>query len=149
MRRSTPLGLLAIMLLFLAPGLEAQDVTGTWTLTYSAPGRAGEAMERSMEFTFQQEGTTVTGTTEFARMGRRPGGGGGRNVPAPDPIQIKDGMMEDGKLTFTVSRAMGQQAISMVFVGTVSGTTMEGTVTTSGGRRGGGEVPFKGVKKEG
>jgi hypothetical protein len=138
-----------MLLLFLAPPLQAQDVTGDWVLTYTAAGRGGEAMERSMEFTFTQEGSTVTGTTVFARMGQRPGGGGGRNVPDPQPIEIKDGKLEGDQLTFVVSRSMGQQAITMTFVATVSGNTMEGTLTTTGGRRGGGEVPFKGVKKEG
>ena len=82
-------------------------------------------------------------------MGQRPGGGGGRAVPDPEPIEIKDGKMEGDKLTFTVSRGMGEQVITMTFAATVSGNTMEGTMTTAGGRRGGGEVRLKGVKKEG
>jgi hypothetical protein len=149
MRRTAPFGFLALLLLLSAPSLQAQDVTGDWVLTYTAPGRGGEAMERSMEFTFQQEGTTVTGTTVFARMGQRPGGGGGRDVPEPQPIEIQDGKMEGDQLTFVVSRSMGNQTLTMTFVGTVSGNTMEGTLTNAGGMRGGGDVPFKGVRKEG
>ena len=150
MRRIAPIGFLAALLLFLTPQLQAQDVTGDWVLTYTAAGRGGEAMERSMEFTFTQDGSTVTGTTVFARMGQRPGGGGGRAIQEPEPIEISDGKMEGDKLTFTVSRSMGQRSISMVFVATVSGNTMEGTLTTVGGMRTGeGETPFTGVKKEG
>ena len=149
MPRIAPFWFLAMLLLFLAPPLQAQDVTGDWVLTYTAAGRGGEAMERSMEFTFVQEGSTVTGTTVFARMGQRPGGGGGGAVPDPEPIEIKDGKMEGDKLTFVISRSMGQQTITMTFAATVSGDTMEGTLTTAGGRRGGGEVPLKGVRKEG
>ncbi|MGD2122103.1 MAG: hypothetical protein PVJ76_10185 [Gemmatimonadota bacterium] len=149
MRRIAPLGFLAVLLLFLTPSLQAQDVTGDWVLTYTTAGRGGEAMERSMEFTFTQDGSTVTGTTVFARMGRPPGGGAGRNVPDPEPIEINNGKMEGDKLTFVVSRSMGQQEITMTFMATVSGNTMEGTLTTAGGRQGGGEVPFTGAKKEG
>jgi hypothetical protein len=108
-------------------------------------------MERSMEFTFQQNGPTVTGTTVFAPMGQRPGGGGGRNVPEPQEIAIKDGKMEGDKLTFTVARTMAQRniTITMTFAATVSGDNMEGTLTTSGGMRGSRETTFKGVRKEG
>jgi hypothetical protein len=113
MPRIAPFGFLAMLLLFLVPPLQAQDVTGDWVLTYTAAGRGGEAMERNMEFTFVQEGSTVTGTTVFARMGQRPGGGGGRAVPDPQPIEIQDGKMEGDKLTFVISRGMGQQTITM------------------------------------
>jgi hypothetical protein len=149
MRRIVSYGLTGLFLMLLAPPVHAQDVTGTWVLTYTTQGRGGEAMERTMEFTFAQEGSTVTGTTVFSFMGRRPGGGGGRNVPEPQEIEIEDGTMEGDQLTFTIARSMGQRSITMTFVATVSGNTMEGTLTTAGGMRGGGEVPFTGEKKEG
>jgi hypothetical protein len=146
MRRVVPLGLLAALLLLFVPSLRAQDVTGTWTLTYTMAGRGGQAMERSMEFTLHQEGAVVTGTT-MMQMGRRPGGAG--EAPAPQEVAIQDGKMEGNKLTFTLSRGMGERTLTMVFEGTVTGSTMDGTLTQSGGMGGGEPVPFKGVKKEG
>jgi hypothetical protein len=146
MRRIVPLGLTAILLIFFVGPLQAQDVTGDWTLTYTMMGRGGQEMERSMEITFLQDGATVTGTT-MMQMRRRPGGGG--DPPAPQEVAIEDGKMEGDKLTFTISRGMGERTMIMTFTGTVSGATMEGTMAISGGMGGGEPVPFKGVKKEG
>ena len=148
MRRIVPLGLMAILFMFMAPGLEAQDVSGTWTLTYSQMGRDGQSAERTMEITFEQEGAAVTGTTMMQMRGR-PGGGGGA-PPAPQEVTIDGGKMEDGQLTFNIVRGQGERSMTMVFSSTVSGNTMEGTLAVTGGMRGGGEpVPFEGVKKEG
>ena len=146
MRRIVLLGLLGSLSLFMVPTLQAQDVTGTWTLTYSMMGRGGEPMERSMEFTFLQDGATVTGTT-MMQMGRRPAAG--EQPPAPQEIAIQDGKVDGNKLTFTITRGMGERTMTMVFEGTVTSNTMEGTLTQSGGMGGGEPVPFKGVKKEG
>ena len=147
MRRIIPLGLTAILLLFFVGPLQAQNVTGDWTLTYTMMGRGGQEMERTMEITFLQDGATVTGTTMMQMRGR-PGGGGG-NPPAPQEVAIEDGKMEGDQLTFTINRDMGERSFSMAFTGTVSGAAMEGTMAMSGGRGGGEPVPFKGVKKEG
>ncbi len=145
MRRIVPFGFMAILLLFPVPGLEAQDVSGTWTLTYSMMGRqGGQAREVSMDVTFTQEGSAVSGTALMAMGGRRGGGG------EPQPIPLSDVELEGDKLTFTVTRGQGERSFSFVFNGTVAGTAMEGTMTRSGGMRGGGQpTPFKGVKKEG
>jgi len=148
MRRIVPLGLMAILFMFMAPGLEAQDVSGTWTLTYSQMGRDGQSAERTMEITFEQEGAAVTGTTMMQMRGR-PGGGGG-TPPAPQEVTIDGGKMEDGQLTFNIVRGQGERSMTMVFTAKVAENTMEGTLAMTGGMRAGGEpVPFKGVKKEG
>ncbi len=148
MRRFVPLGLMATLLMFLATPLQAQDVTGDWTITYSQMGRqGGQAREVSMEVTLLQDGAAVTGTTMMAMRGR-PGGGG--DPPAPQEVEISDGTMEDGKLTFSIVRGMGERTMTMVFTGTVEGNAMEGTMSMAGGMMGGREpIPFKGVKKEG
>ena len=147
MRRLVPLGLMATLLMFLATPLQAQDVTGSWTITYSQMGRqGGQAREVSMEVTFLQDGATVTGTTMMAMRGR-PGGGG--EPPAPQEVAIEDGTMEGNVLTFTINRGMGERTMSMVFTGTVEGNAMEGTMAMSGGMGGGEPIPFQGVKKEG
>jgi hypothetical protein len=146
MRRIVPLGLMAILLMFQAAPVQAQDVTGDWTITYSQMGRQGGApREVSMEVTLVQDGAVVTGTTMMAMRGR----GGGGEAPAPQEVAISDGTMEDGKLTFSIARAMGERTMTMTFTGTVDGNAMEGTMATAGGMGGGEPIPFKGVKKEG
>ncbi len=150
MRSIVPFGLSAILLMFLAVPVQAQDVTGDWTITYSQMGRqGGQAREISLEITFLQDGATVTGTTMMAMRGRR--GGGGGDPPAPQEVEISDGTMEDGKLTFSIVRGMGERTMTMVFTGTVEGNAMEGTIAMAmpGGMGGGEPIPFKGVKKEG
>jgi hypothetical protein len=139
---------MAALLLFLAPSLQAQDVSGTWTLTYSMMGRqGGQAREVSMDVTLVQEGAAITGTA-LMQMRGRPGGGG--DPPAPQEIPISDGKIEGNEFTFTITRSMGERSMSTVYSGTVAGNAMEGTMTMTGGMRGGGEpIPFKGVKKEG
>lgn len=148
MRRFVPLGLLAMLPMFLATPVQAQ-VTGDWTITYSQMGRqGGAAREVSMDITFQQDETEVTGTTMMAMGGR--GGAAGGTPPAPQEVAISDGKMEGNELTFTINRGMGERTISMVFTGTVDGAAMEGTMAMGGGMggMGGGEpIPFKGVKK--
>ena len=145
MRRIVLLGLMAMLFLFMGTPLQGQDVTGDWTLTYTMMDRQGQAMERSMEITFSQDGATVTGTTMMQMRGR----GGGGEAPAPQEVAIRDGKMEDGQLIFSINRGMGERTMTMTFTGTVSGSTMEGTMAFSGGMGGGEPVPFKGVKKEG
>ena len=148
MRRIVPLGLMAILLMFLGTPLQAQDVTGTWTITYSQMGRqGGQAREVSMEITLQQNGTEVAGTTMMA-MGR---GRGGAEAPAPQEVAITDGKMEDGVLTFSLTRGMGERTMTTVYTATVDGNTMEGTMTmpAMGGMGEREPTPFKGVKKEG
>lgn len=149
MRRIVSYGLMGLLLAVLAtPSHSQQDVSGDWTLTFTAQGPGGQSMERSMEFTFVQDGSTVTGTATFAPMGQRPGGGAGRNTPAPTEIEIQDGTIEGDQLTFTVVRTMRQRSITQVYTATVSGNTMEGTIATTGGMRGSAENSFTGVKKE-
>jgi hypothetical protein len=146
MRRTVPVGLVAMLFAFMAVPLHAQDVTGSWTLTYSMMGRqGGQAREVSMEFNLKQDGTAVTGTTMMA-MGRGRGGG---EAPAPQEIAIEDGKMDGSTLTFSFTRGMGDRSMTQTFTATVSGNTMEGTITMSGGMGGGDPIPFKGVKKEG
>jgi hypothetical protein len=146
MRRIVPVGLVAMLFAFTAIPLHAQDVTGTWTLTYSMMGRqGGQAREVSMDFTLKQDGAVVTGTTMMA-MGRGRAGG---EAPAPQEIAIENGKMDGNKLTFSFTRGTGDRSMIQTFTGTVSGNNMEGTITMTGGMGGGEPIPFKGVKKVG
>lgn len=136
----------ALLLLFVGP-LHAQNpnVTGAWELTYSMTGRGGQAMTRTMTVTFQQDGTAVTGTVTIAGMGRR--GGAGETPPPPQEIAIENGKMDGNTLTFDYTMGMGDRSFTQSFTATVTGDTMEGTM--SGGMRQTEPVPFTGKKKEG
>jgi hypothetical protein len=146
MRHLAALGLMVIFMAGFAPPLTAQDVTGSWTLTYTMQGRQGQAMERNMDVTLKQEGDAITGTALMMTMGRPGGGGGGELMEVP----ISDGKVDEGKFTFSIIRGQGERSMTLVFSGAASGNEMEGTMAMSGGMRAGGDpVPFKGVRKEG
>lgn len=132
MRRLMPLGFLALFMIFTSP-VKAQDVTGAWELTTEGPRGP-----RTFTATFAQDGSSVTGTVVMQMMGRGGAGGGTRE------IEISDGKLEDGKLTFTLTMGMGERSFSQTFSATVTADTMEGTVTTPRG-----ENPFTGKRREG
>lgn len=155
MRRAIQFAFVSLLLLFMVVPAQAQDLAGTWALTFSRQARGGgQATEVTQEFTFTvAEDGTISGTTMMAmRAGRR--GGGGGNPPAPQEVALSDVKLEDGKLTFSVNRTFGQRTMTTNYAATVTGNTMEGTFTMAGGMRpgGGGQpaaTPFKGIKKEG
>ena len=143
MRRALSFSFMTLLFMFLAVPLQAQDVTGAWTLTYTMTGRNGQEMERTIDIAFQQEGTAVTGTVTLAGRGGRGGGGGG----APREVEIQDGTMVGNTLTFSYTMGMGERSFTQSFTATVTGNTMEGTL--SGGMRQTDPIPFTGVKREG
>ncbi len=142
MRRILSFPLALFLCLALAAPLQAQvDVTGTWEIKQSTPRG-----ERTMTLTLTQEGTNVTGMIVMPAMGR-PGGGGGQGQTME--MEIHNGKLEGERLTFTTTRRMTQRSITQSFEATVSGNSMEGQSTTTGGRMSGEPVPFTGQKKEG
>ena len=144
MRSVISLAFMAVLMTLAAP-LQAQDVTGDWTLTYSMMGRqGGQAREVSMDVSLQQDDNEVTGTALMAM-----GGGRGGAAGAPQEIAITDGKIEGDKFTFSVARGMGERSMAFVYSGTVVGATMEGTMAMGGGRGGREPIVFTGVKKEG
>lgn len=143
MRRSISIGLAALTLMLLARPVQAQvDMTGIWEIT-----TVTQRGERVMTFTFKQDGATLTGHTEFAAMGR---GGGAGAAAAPREISISNGKVDGNKVTFQIVMGMGERSMTQSFTGTVSGDTMEGTMTGGMGPQGqAGPVPFTGKKKTG
>ena len=146
MRRSIPLGLAALTLILLAQPVQAQvDMTGTWEIT-----TVTQRGERIMTFTFEQDGAALTGHTEFAPMGRPGGAGGAGARGAPREIPISNGKVEGNQVTFQIVMGMGERSITQSFTGTVSGDTMEGTMTGGMGPQGqAGPFPFNGKRKTG
>ena len=141
-----PLAFMTVLMTLAAP-LQAQDVTGDWTITYSMMGRqGGQAREVSMDVSLNQEGSAVTGTAFMAMRGRGAGAGGGGEI---QEVPITDGTIEGNKVTFTVSRGMGERTMAFVYSGIVAKATMEGTMAMSGGMGDREPISFKGVKKEG
>lgn len=127
MRRTfAPLALLAAAFLVASSPAAAQEITGTWELSWETPQGA-----RTTTFTFAQSGMEVTGT---ALMGR---GDMVREVP------IQNGMLHGDQLTFTLTLGMGERSMSQTFAATLKGDTMEGKVTTMRG-----EMPFTGARKK-
>lgn len=146
MRGLIPLAFVAVLMTLAAP-LHAQDVAGTWTLSYSQMGRQGGApRDVSMDVTLIQDGANVTGTVLMPMRGR-PGAGGGGG--APQEVAITEGKMDGDQLIFSIVRGQGERTMTLVFTSTVSGSTMEGKLAMSGGMGEREPVPFKGVRKEG
>jgi hypothetical protein len=113
------------ILLILAIGAFAADVTGKWT--YEQAGRNG-GPARQVTITLKQDGSTLTGTV--------PGMGRGGDNPPP-PSEIKNGKVDGDKVSFEVVRTMGDNTITTKYTGTVSGSEMKlhmSTETPNGNR---------------
>ncbi|MDP2959756.1 MAG: hypothetical protein Q8N53_25355 [Longimicrobiales bacterium] len=123
MRRAPALAVLFAALATLAfdAPAQAQTVTGTWELSWETPRGA-----QTVTFVFAQEGMNVTGTGQM-RMGE---------------VAIKNGMLHDDQLTFSIEFGMGDRTMTQTFAATVTGDAMEGKITTPRG-----ENPFKGTRK--
>ncbi len=136
MRRLAPLAFLSLLFLTGIQQLRAQDVdvTGTWEISWENPRGA-----TTTTFLFEQDGTALTGTAQMAMRGR-PGGGGGEGTRE---VEITDGKVEGNTITFSMAMGMGERSMAFTFKGTVTGDTMEGTMTTPRG-----ENPFTGKRKE-
>lgn len=128
MCRIVSFGAMAALTLLTAPALEAQgvDVSGGWIITYCMPGvqncQVGSRRSVSMDATFEQDGTTVTGTAFISP--RWP-----ERVGEPEPVPLIDVSLDGDRITFTVSRSfMRDVPVTYMYTGTVTGDTMEGTV---------------------
>ena len=131
MRRAPVLAALAATFAFAASS-SAQDVSGMWEISWETPRGA-----QTVSFTFAQDGSALTGSAEMT-MGR-PGGGGGQSRT----VEITNGTVEDGNISFSMVLGGGQRSFTMSFAGTVDGDVMKGTVTNPRG----GENPFTGKRK--
>jgi hypothetical protein len=103
------------ILLVVAIGAFAADVTGKWT--YTMQGRDGTP--REMSITLKQDGNTLTGSVPG--MGR--GGQGGA------PTEITNGKVDGDKVSFDVVREFNGNKMTTKYEGTVSGSDMKLKVT--------------------
>ena len=126
MRRAPVFAALAAVIAFAAPAA-AQDVSGTWDLSWETPRGA-----QTVSMTFVVDGMNVTGTAHMRR------GENAMDVP------IKNGMLHGDQLMFALEFGMGDRTMTQNFVATVTGDTMTGKITTPRG-----ENPFTGKRKQG
>jgi hypothetical protein len=100
----------AVLLVAGAATAFAADVTGTWTGSVKTPD--GQSFDLS--FTFKQDGTKLTGSVQG---------------PQGDPIEISEGKIEDGKVSFSVSF----NGMTIKHEGTFSGDEIKLTTKTDQG----------------
>lgn len=108
---------LALVSLLSVHPMVAQDtanVSGKWQMTNETPRGT-----MTSSFTFEQDGTVLTGTVET------------RGTSTP----ISAGTVEGNVITFSVVRAMGNRTRELTYTGTVEGDTITGQMTTPRGER--------------
>ena len=105
------------ILLVVAMGAFAADVTGKWT--YEQQGRGG-GPARQVTITLKQDGNKLTGEV--------PGFGRGGDAPPP-PTQITNGKVEGDKVTFDGVREFNGNKMTTKYEGTVSGSDMKLKIT--------------------
>lgn len=114
-------------LLALVPSASAQELAGTWELSWDGPQGT-----RTTTFVFAVEGMNVTGTAQMRR---------GENTME---VPVSNGMLHGDQLTFSLELRMGERTMIQTFAATVKGDAMEGKITTPQGER-----PFTGKRKQG
>lgn len=108
-------GLLTCMLLtYPLASQETANVAGKWEMTRETPRGTQTSI-----FTFEQDGSLLTGTAE-GRMGSTP---------------ISSGSVDGTVVTFTIMRGRGDRSFEMTYAGTVDGDTITGTMSTPMGER--------------
>jgi hypothetical protein len=105
------------ILLILAIGAFAADVSGKWT--YEQAGRNG-GPARQTAITLKQDGNKLTGSV--------PGFGRGGDNPPP-PSEIKNGKVDGDKVSFEVVREMQGNTMTTKYEGTVAGDEMKLKIT--------------------
>lgn len=97
----------AVMLLMAVSVAFGADIDGKWTGKYDAG--MGDPMD--MEYTFKADGNTLTGTTIGGLDGEQ--------------IQIKNGKIDDNKISFSVAIDMMGQEMSFDYTGELSGDQLK------------------------
>lgn len=105
------------ILLILAIGAFAADVTGKWS--FEMAGRQG-GPARQVTITLKQDGNKLTGSV--------PGMGRGGDNPPP-PAEIRNGKVEGDKVSFDVVREFNGNTMTTKYEGTVSGDEMKLKIT--------------------
>jgi hypothetical protein len=119
-----PFTLLVTLLLCLALGAAAADVTGKWTA--QVQGRNGQTREQT--FNLKADGDKLTGTVS-GRQG---------------DVAISDGKVSGDNVSFTVKMESNGNTVEQKYTGTVSGDEMK--LKREGGRGAAREMTAKRAK---
>ena len=122
-RRTALLGMFVAFfaLVGFAPSvLAADDATGTWKWT--TPGRNGGA-DRESTLTLKQDGEKLTGSLTAP----------GRQGAAGTPVEITDGKVKDGDVSFKIVRKRGDNEITITYTGKLSGDSIKFKSEMTGG----------------
>jgi len=92
---------------------KAGDVTGNWHWTQQGRGQNTQPMTVTMKL--KQDGDKVTGTVS------------GMNN---SETEIKDGMIKDGTISFTVTRTFNDQSFTTKYNGKIEGDSIKGKTTS-------------------
>lgn len=106
------------ILLILAIGVFAADVSGKWT--YEQAGRNG-GQGRPVTITLKQDGNKLTGSV--------PGFGRGGDNPPP-PSEIQNGKVEGDKVSFEIVREFNGNKMTSKYSGTLAGDELKLHITT-------------------
>ncbi len=99
--RTLALGLLLVT----AAPVFAADIDGKWTGSVDTPNGAV-----ALNYTFKADGTTLTGSTAG---------------PDGNPIPIKDGKIDNNKVSFSLTLDFGQGPTTFLYTGVVSPTELK------------------------
>ena len=115
-----------VALLALGSPAQAQaDVSGSWILTVESPEAGGDVTA-----VFEQDGETVTGALESPMVGG---------------IEMSDGRIEGGKLTFLLHVDIEGQSYTVEVSAEVEGDSMKGSMYLPET----GSMPFTGKRTDG
>jgi len=101
---------------------DSASATGTWTWTMQRPGgtggggSGGNVAPREVTLKLTQDGEALTGTIS-----------GFRNQ---QEIEIQDGTIKDGQISFKVVRKWQDREFTSTYSGTLEGDTITGTIET-------------------
>lgn len=106
----------------------ADKVDGTWTWTQQARGGGGGGggQARTTTLTLKSDGEKLTGKISS------PGRGGG----AATETEISNGKISGSDVSFSVTRTMGQNTVTVKYSGKLDGDTIKGEMEMPG-RNGG------------
>jgi hypothetical protein len=115
---------LTSILLVVALGAFAADVTGKWT--FEQAGRQG-GNPRTVTLNLKADGSKLTGTVSGGGMGRR-GGGGGGGAAAAD-MEIQNGKIDGNNVSFETKMEFNGNTRVTKYEGTLSGEELKLKVT--------------------
>lgn len=110
--RNTIVGMCAALMILTLPVLTmASDATGSWKWTVQTPD--GDSIDMSAKV--KQDGEKLTGKFLDGFDGQT--------------FDVKDGQVKDGKVTFTITRPINDQTITVNYSGNLDADVIKGTLT--------------------